>query len=278
MMARPALSASGFNQPTTEKVHMGLLNRTQPARPAAKLMEQASALQVEVRQAEEDALQAEAAAVAAAADPDAYQGAAVLASRTQAALAELRARLKRLEQAAAAAAGVEQEAYVARLREHLETVKTTRGQVVTQAAADRTAEEQRHSAALADIERRELQARAAVASAETSLRKAENGMTEAAIDHVAALRKNLDEIRDRFGGDALDPQCNEATGLVFSTKAQLRSLEASRSIGPGVIADVRAELAKAEKHEVELSERRRQRNAESAAVQAEIDRLESRKN
>ena len=275
-MARPALSASGLNQPTTEKVHMGMSNRTQPTRPAAKLMEQASSLQAEVRRAEEDALQAEAAAVATAADPDAYQGAAALAARTQAALVELRSRLKRLEQAAAAA--VEQEAYVARLREQLETARTTRGQVVTQAAVDRKAEEQRHSAALADIERREQEARAAFASAETALRKAERGMTEAAIDRVAALRKNLAEIRDRFGGDTLDQKCHEATGAVFSTKAQLRELEASRSVGPGVIADVRAELAKAEKHEAELSERRRQRNAESAAVQAEIDRLESRKN
>lgn len=254
---------------------MGLLNRTQPTRPAAKLMEQASALQVEVRQAEEAALQAEAAAVAAAADPDAYQGAAALAAQTQAALDELRSRLKRLEQAAAAAAAVEQESYVARLREQLETAKTTRGKVITQASIDRTAEQQRHDAELAAIEQREQEARAAVASAETFLQKATSGMSEAAIDRVATLRKKLGEIRDRFGGDTLDQKCREAMGAVFSTKAQLRELEASRSVGPGVIAEARGTLAEAEKREAELSGRQRQRNAEMAAVQAEIDRLES---
>ena len=147
----------------------------------------------------------------------------------------------------------------------------------------------RHREALGGFDRRLNDVQRAVAVANTDLERARVGLPERSANRISELRSQIREIAHRFGPD-LDKKHREAQEEFTSTQRRLRDSEncpaSVADTGGGrfvsdaagqeaTVSDARRACDAARKTLDELTEQKRARDTEIAALRQEISKLES---
>jgi len=243
---------------------------------AAKIGEHLAGAAAEHEAAAAAYQQAEADAVATAADPVKYAAAAERAAQAGVKYTAAKERVRRLQQAHEGAAECEQMDYIARLEIAEVDARVSLQRDVSALAARRVAEEKRHQEELAALEQQEAAARAAAERAKTNLRRARAGMTEQAEAQVAELRHKESHIRERY--NAIDQIVADARNRFVEAgnrKNQLAEMDRIRGVGADVLKEVSKEHETAGRILADQNDQLRQRNGEIASIQTAVEELES---